>query len=280
MSVSRRKVKAMSPQAQQIMNAKNEFELAFDQIKNIIFKAMGLAPWKDGGKGDKKEIVQLQNYKRLIMATLKQKDRDTKMRYIREHCDPYLRMFMAYRDSVLEEDMTFLADPDEEITITTGKSKNAVLPISKVYMYLQSNDEDGQTDLEAKLLFCWKHLAGVDSADRKALEAICEQYEIEENQSVKNTINNIVGSVKGSMSALDPGNGQEPTLENIAPIVEGVLGNQGLQQGMADLAKGLMTGEMDIPTLMRHVKGSAQMHAAPQQNDEDDKGKGEMEEID
>lgn len=264
MQVSRKKVAALSPAAQQIMNSKNEFELAFDQIKNIIFKVASFKLWS--------EDTGFLNYKKLVLSTMKNKDTEDKMKYIKGHCEPFLRLYNNYRDSILEEDMGFLTNKDEMINLRVGKSGQAILPLSAIYIHLQKKDESAMDDLEAKLFFTFLHLSGPDSADRKSLEKICSQYEMNEDQSAAKTIGGLVNTVKGSMSGLDMSGGKEPTFADMAPLVQKIIGNKEMQASMGNLASDLMTGKLDIPTLVGQVRNAALIQEGvdkPRGNDDD-----------
>lgn len=250
MKISKKKVATFGPAAQRIMNSKNEFELAFDQIKNIIFKVVHLKDWA--------ENVGVLNYKRLVLSTIKNKDSDDKMRYIKGHCEPFLRLYNAYRDSVLEEDFGFLTDTKAEVNLTVGKSGQAILPLSAVYRFLQKSDEIAVEDLEAKLLFIFKHLTGPESDDRKKMEKICANYEVKEDQSVAKTIDGIVRGVKDDLAGMNV-QGREANVGDLMPFAQKIMANQDLQQGMTALATSLMTGQLDIPTLINQVKNSGSM---------------------
>lgn len=261
MKVSKKKVAALSPVGQQLMNSKSEFELAFDQIKNIIFKVMSFKLWsEDSG---------FLTYKKLVLSTMKNKDAEDKAKYIKGHCEPYLRMYIAYKDSILEEDLGFLTNKDQMVNLTAGKSGQAVLPLSAIYIHLQKTDEAAMEDLEGKLFTIFKHLAKEGGEDRKRLEKICSQYEMDEDQSAAKTIGGLVETVKGSMGNLDL-NGKEPTFAELAPMVQQIMSNGSLQANMGKLATDLMTGKLDIPTLVGQVRNAATEEKKVDEENEED----------
>lgn len=266
MKVSKQKVAKLSPAAQKIMNSKNEFELAFDQIKNIIFKVQSFKIWS--------ENVGFLNYKKLVLSTLKNKDSEDKMKYIKGHCAPYLRLYNTYRESILEEDMGFLTNKNEMVNLTAGKSGQAILPLSEIYIHLQKTNEDAMEDLEGKLLLIFLHLTGPDSDDRKRLEKICAQYEMNEDMSTAKTIGGIVNAVKdsGLVNKIDP-NAGELSFADMGPLVQQIMGNKEMQASMGNLASDLMTGKLDIPTLVGQVKNAGiiqeRMNKSHEEEDEE-----------
>lgn len=72
-AVVKAKKQGLSQAGQQLMNSKDGFDLAFDQIKNLVFLVKRLKPWKEN------QSVGL--YIRLIMATNRQKE--DKKKYIK-----------------------------------------------------------------------------------------------------------------------------------------------------------------------------------------------------
>jgi len=268
MKVSKKKVATFAPAAQRLMNSKNEFELAFDQIKNIIFKVVYLKDWS--------ENVGVLNYKRLVLSTIKNKDSDDKMRYIRGHCEPFLRLYNAYRDFILEEDFGFLTDTTAEVNLTVGKSGQAILPLSAIYRFPQKNDESTLEDIEAKLLFIFKHLTGPESDDRKRMDKICANYEVKEDQSVAKTIDGIVRGVRGDLATMNV-QGRDANIADLMPFAQKIMSNQDMQQGMTALATSLMTGQLDIPTLINQVKNSGSMQQFANENSDSVPGKGKEE---
>lgn len=258
MRVTKSKQKQISQKGLEIMNAKDENALAFDQIKNIVISSGTISKFKDH--------QGILNYRKLIMSTVRNKDHDLKRQYIHNHCEPFRKLYNAYREAILEEDFGFLTAKDQEVNLTTGKSKTAILPLSAIYKFLQRDDEDKMADLEAKLLFCFKHLSAEDSEDRKILTKICNEYELHEDQSTNATISGIVNSVKGNMGSIQ---GKEPTLDNIAPLVQSIMGTPDAQNGLANLAKGIISGEMDIPTLINQVKKASEGNAQEDEEEED-----------
>lgn len=240
------KQKGLSGIGQQLANSKSNFELAFDQIKNLVFLVKTLGPWKaDNG------II---SYRRLIMATLKQKG-GNKKGYIKNHVEPYIELWDTFSEMILEEDMTFLVE--KTITIQVGKKTKkgeAQLELSKVYNWCLDNDEnDIVTDIEAKLFHIFKNLCD-DKETKTKLEEICENFELEEDKTMQDAIGSIVRKVKGSIG--DMGTDAQPSIESLAPLIQKLVGDSDIHAAMGNLAQNLMNGKTDIAGLVNNVKKS------------------------
>ena len=261
------KKKGLSAVAQQIANAKDDLALAFDQIKNLVFLVKSLGPWKD----DKNIIT----YRRLILATLRQKGNNKKT-YIQNHVEPYNELLDAFKESILTEDITFLLE--KTIIIQVGKQSKkggAQLNLSEVYRWCMDNDEDDTiTDIEAKLFYIFKHLSK-DEDEKKQLEEICENFELEEDKSMQEAIISIVRKVKGSVGNLDTDT--QPSVENLAPLIQTLVGDPSIHEAMGSLAKNLMNGKTDIAGLVNNVKKSVIKEQTD--NDEDGEESGESGEF-
>jgi hypothetical protein len=71
---------------------------------------------------------------------------------------------------------------------------------------------------------------------------------------------------------------KEPTIEGVIPVIQNIMGNKQMQDSIGALAKGLMSGNLDLPTLVQQVKNSAANQAnddSEDSEDSDDKGKEE-----
>jgi hypothetical protein len=258
--------KSLSVQGQQIIGGQDEFELAFKQIKNIVFVCKNLDIWK--------EDVGLLNYYNLVMATVRAKDPDNKRKYVMQQCNPFVKMYEKFREAILEEDWGFLSG--NKISFKIGKTGTAVLPLSDVYIHLMQKDEDKLEDVKAKMLFCFKHLSPQGSDDRKKLTSLCSEFEsMESSNTHAQDIGSIVSTVKSSISGT---NMKEPTIEGVIPVIQNIMGNKQMQDSIGALAKGLMSGNLDLPTLVQQVKNSAANQAnddSEDSEDSDDKGKEE-----
>lgn len=258
--------KSLSVQGQQIIGGQDEFELAFKQIKNIVFVCKNLDKWK--------EDVGVLNYYNLVMATVRAKEPEKKRQYITQQCNPFVKMYSTFREAILEEDWGFLSN--NKIIFKIGKTGTAVLPLSEIYIHLMQKDEDKLEDIKAKMLFCFKHLSAQDSDDRKKLTSLCSEFEtLETNNTHAQDIGSIVSTVKSSISDT---NMKEPTIEGVIPVIQNIMGNKQMQESIGALAKGLMSGNLDLPTLVQQVKNSAASQAgneSEEDEDDDDKGKEE-----
>lgn len=240
------KVAMMTPIGKEMQNAKDNIGLAFDQVKNLVFMITGLDSWKN----DTGALL----YRKLVMGVVKQKDPEKKKQFMRDQIKPWFKLYNAYREDILKEDFSFLTDSSSEpIKMVTGNSKNAILPLGEAYIWLLKNDANQVDDMQAKLFILFKNLVGDNSSDRKALDSICEQFEIEEDQATGNVIANIVSKVKGQMG---PGKDGQPSMDNIMPIVQAIFQDGNLQNNMGALAESVMSGKMGIPDLINHVQRS------------------------
>lgn len=256
--VVKSKKAGLSDVGKQLANLKDEFGLAFDQIKNITLMATSEDKWKN----DKGVLL----YRKLLLATARNKDIQKKKEYIENFCRPWRKMYDAFKDLVLADDLSFLVDND--VVMTTGR--NATLPISAMYNLWLEKDDDKLATLEAYMFHVFIHLVSEkeeEAEDRKTLQEICDQYEVEEDEAAKNAIGNIVKTVKGSMGNME---GKQPTVENIAPIVQAIIGNADMQNSMSSLAQNLLNGKTDIPSLVQSVRASVE--ADQRQNAEQEDG--------
>lgn len=235
----------LSDIGRQIANMKDDFALAFDQIKNITLLISSHPQWK--------EDVAVLHYRKLIVATLKNRDVERKKEFIVNFCRPWRALLESFKSSVVESDLGFLIS--NRIVISAGKTKNAQLPISDVYNLFLKKDEDKLATLEAYMYHVFMHLLDEkkESKDRELLKAICSEYEVEEDVAASQAVSSIVKTVRGSMANMQGG---EPTVEMIAPMVQAIIGNSDMQTSMSALAQGLMSGTMDIPSLVQTVKAS------------------------
>lgn len=257
MKATRVKKAVVSDVGKMIANSKDEFELAFDKIKDLIFVATSLKPFK--------QETGLLVYQKLVLGTRRQKDPEDKRIQIAGHVRPYRKMFEAYRDRIVQEDLTWITE--SEIDLVTGNSKTAKLPLSKVYEFCLKNDESSLGTLEANLYYIFMHLTNKDteSVERKKLIDICDQYQLEEDQSTEKTVSAIVDRVKRTMPT--GGDDKPPSMNDISAIVQGLVGDGGMGNDMGGLANGLLSGQLTIPMLIENVKraveGSTQSSEQP-----------------
>lgn len=252
--VTKQKHVALSDVGKQIANLKDEFGLAFDQIKNIIFQVAALDEWKQNDN--------VLFYRKLVVATNRNKDPSAKKDFIANFCTPWRKLFDTFHADILNEDLSFLTD--NNIVMTTGRNKKAQLPLSEVYAYLLRNDESELASLEAYMFHIFMHLVDEkkEAEYRETLKKICEQYGVEEDESSKNAVANICKTVKGSLGDLE---GKQPTLESITPIVKALIdGDGGMGGSMQTLAENLLNGKTDIPSLVGAVKQSFEADQAKQ----------------
>jgi hypothetical protein len=268
------KSKQISDVGQMLIDAKDDLDLAFDKIKDLILE--------DG------VLV----YRKLIVGTLTRKDREEQRSQIRTHIGPYVKMFGMFKEQILQKDLTWLME--NEVNITTGKSKKANLPLSKVYAFCLRKNKDGVDkkndrldSIEAHLFFIFKYVCDgkADPESRKKIDAICAEYDVEEDDSAKRAVDNVVNRV----SKLTKGGSLGSNQQDIASIVQALIGDGGAQGGMGgmgQLAEGLLSGKVTIPELIGQVKNSIESQQGEQQNedsdapqskqsDPDDKGKDE-----
>jgi hypothetical protein len=271
MAVRAVKTKQLSDVGQALAKAKDDLDLAFDKIKDLVFETAALPPFKE----DDGVLV----YRKLIMGTLKRKDAEEKRSQIKTHVGPYVKMFAAFKEQILEKDLTWLTE--NEVNITTGKSKKASLPLSKAYEYCLKKNETRLESMEAHLFFIFKYVCDNkgDPEGRKKIDAICAEFDVEEDDSAKRALNSVVGRV----NKLAQGGkiGQSP--QDIAQIVGALVGDGSSANGMGELAQSLLSGKLTIPDLIGQVKDSLEgQQAEPVEQeapaDEDDKGKEEADE--
>lgn len=242
----------MSPLGQELANMKSAHDLAFEQIKNLVLMIAGLPEFRDN--------TGVLLYRKLVVGVIKQKDPEKKKDFIVAQIKPWLKLYNAFRDNILREDLEFLSDKTEEtIKLITGNSKNAVLPLGDAYIYLLKNNVEQVDDMQAKLFFLFRHLVSEGADDRKKLDKICEQFEQAdaEDKVAGNAINTIVNKVKGQMGSAVGQNGQ-PDMNNIGAIVQSIFSDTQLQNGMGNLANGVMTGQISIPDLIKSVQKNVQ----------------------
>lgn len=260
--VRRSKQKKLSSVGEQLANVRDDLNLAFDQIKNVTFMATSDKMWRND--------PNLLTYRKLILATRRQKDVMKKRSFIEKFCAPWKNFFAKFRDQIIEEDLSFMV----ENTIVMTGGRTGQLPISDIYStWLELEDESDLATFEAYLYHIFKHLVD-QKADPEAyqkLREICAQYEVEEDEADKDAINNIVKTVKGSMKGME---GKEPSVDSIAPLVQAIIGNQGMKSSMSSLAENLLSGKTDIPTLVQSVKASVGENA----EGDDSEGPPELEE--
>ena len=251
MKTTRVKRAVVSETGKMIASSKDEFELAFDKIKDLIFVATALKPFK--------QDTGLLVYQKLVLGTRRQKDAEDKRIQIAGHIRPYRKMFEAYKDRIVQEDLTWITEI--EIDLVTGNSKTAKLPLSKVYDWCLKNDDDSLGTLEANLYYIFMHLTNkeTEEAERKKLIAICDQYQLEEDQSTEKTVSNIVNRVKKSMPM--GGGDKEPSMADVTSIVQGLIGNGGMDNDMGGLANGLLSGQLTIPMLIENVRRAVEGNA-------------------
>ncbi len=272
MSTKRVKKKGVSDVGKMIESAKDEFDLAFDKIKDLILIACSLKPWKDD--------VAILVYRKLILKTRKQKDITIKKDFISDHVRPFRKMLEAYHDRIIAEDLTWITESD--IELVTGNSKKAKLPLTKIYEWCLKHNENRLSDIEANLYFIFLHLLDEkkEAPARQKLREICEQYQMEEDTSMKDSVNSMVNTVRKHMPAQ---NGEEPSIDQIGDIVKAIVGGGGGVDQMGGLAKGLLSGDLTIPDLIATVKENVE---GTQQEETDDiprivdKGKEEANETD
>lgn len=259
------KKKGLSDVGQMLVQAKDGFDLAFDKIKDLILEASGLPPFKN----DTGVLL----YRKLVMGTIKQgkKDREVQKDQIKTHVRPYKAMFEAFKDRIVEEDLTWMVESD--VNIQTGASKKACLPLSKVYEYCLKKDESKLDSLEAHLYFLFKYVCDekTQSEHRKKLDAICSEYQIEEDDSAKRAVSSIVNRVKTRMPTGT--DGKEPNVNDVTSIVQAIVGDGSMQSDMGGLAQGLLSGKLTIPDLIGQVKQTIEASQSAQsdagENDED-----------
>ena len=256
--VVKSKKAGLSDVGKQLANMKDDFDMAFDRIKEITFMASGHPQWK--------QEAGVLMYRKLVAATLRNKDIHKKKQFIQNFCRPWRKMYDQFRDSILGDDLGFLTK--NTIVMTTGKSKSAQLPLSAMYLHFLKSDEDKLATLEAHMFFMFMRLQDekTEKEDRAALQEICSQYELEEDEASKSAISSIVKTVKGSMANL---NGEKPDVNNILPIVQAVLGNEDMQNNMHALATGLISGQTGIPDLVASVKQTVEADQAAAANNEE-----------
>jgi len=265
------KSKQISDVGQMMIDAKDDLDLAFDKIKDLILEAGQLPPFKD----DDGVLV----YRKLIVGTLTRKDRDEQRSQMRTHVGPYVKMLAAFKDQILQKDLTWLKE--NEVNITTGKSKKANLPLSKVYDHCLHKNDARLDSIEAHLFFIFKYVCDskADPDTRKKIDSICAEYDVEEDDSAKRAVNSVVSRV----SKLTKGGPVGSNPQDIASIVQALMGDGALQGngmgGIGDLAQGLLSGKVTIPELIGQVKSSIEEQQGEQEEsqpaDSDEKGKEE-----
>jgi hypothetical protein len=267
------KTKQISDVGQMLIDAKDDFDLAFDKIKDLILEAGQLPPFKE----DDGVLV----YRKLIVGTLTRKDREEQRAQIKTHVGPYIKMFGAFKEQILQKDLTWLME--NEVNITTGKSKKANLPLSKVYAYCLRKNKDGVDkndrldSIEAHLFFIFKYVCDAkdDATSRKKIDSICAEYDVEVDDSAKRAVDSVVNRV----SKLAKGGPIGSNKQDIASIVTALVGDGSMQSGMGELAQGLLSGKVTIPELIGQVKDSIENQQGEnqeEQTDPDDKGKDEV----
>lgn len=266
MAVRAVKTKQLSEVGQMLAEAKDDFDLAFDKIKDLVLEAGQLPPFKE----DDGVLV----YRKLVMGTLRRKDRDEQRGQIKTHVGPYVKMFGAFKEQILQKDLTWLKE--NEVNITTGKSKSANLPLSKVYDYCLKKNESRLDSIEAHLFFIFKYVCDSkgDPESRKKMDAICSEYDVEEDDSTKRAVSSVVNRV----SKLTKGGPVGSNPQDIAQIVTALVGDGSAQSGMGELAQGLLSGTLTIPDLIGQVKSTIEAQQGEQVDanpDPDDKGKEE-----
>jgi hypothetical protein len=267
------KKKALSDVGQMLAQAKDEFDLTFDKIKDLILEASTLPPFK--------EDVGLLLYRKLIMGTLKhgKKDREAQKDQIKTHVRPYKAMFEAFKNRIVEEDLEWLLE--QEVNIQTGNSKKACLPLSKAYEFCLKKNPDKLDSIEANLYFIFKNVCDgkTQPEHKKKLEDICSQYQVEEDDSAQRAISSIVNRVKTNMPS-GGADGKEPSVNDVTSIVQAIVGNGGMQNDMGGLAQGLLSGKLTIPDLIGHVKQTieASQESQGSRKEEEDSGESYEEE--
>jgi hypothetical protein len=237
----------LSPIGQQLENVKDNVALAFDQIKNLVIMISSLPPWKD----DTGALL----YRKLVMGVVKQKDKERRKQLMLEQIKPWVKLYNAFREDILKEDLSFLGDTNSDpIKLITGNSKNAILPVGAAYIWLLKNDADKVDDMQAKLYILFKNLLGENSPDRKTLDEICDQFEVEEDKESANVIGNLVSRVQNQM--VNVKGSDKPDMNQIMSVVNAVFQDGALQTNMGTLAENVMTGKMGIPELVNQVKRS------------------------
>ena len=231
-----------------MLNAKDEFDLAFDKIKDLIFVATSLKPFK--------EDTNLLVYRKNVLGTLRQRNLETKKAQIATHVGPYKKMLNAFKDRIGEEDLVWLTEVDIEL-VSGGAAKNAKLPLSKIYEFCLKHDEASLTTIETNLYFIFKHLVDVKENPelRAKLDAICDQFEVEEDTSRDQTVSNIVNRVKAHMPSKP---GAQPSMDDVTNIVKAMMGDGAMQGEMGGIANGLMSGTLTIPQLINQVKANVE----------------------
>lgn len=243
-----KKVAVMSSAGKALASAKDEFDLAFDKIKDLIFVATGIKMFsKDTG---------LLLYQKLVLGTRRVKDDGSKKSQIAAHVRPYRKMFEAYRERITQEDLTWIMEVD--IDIVTGNSKSAKLPLSKVYDWCLKNDDTKLGTLEANLYYIFMHL--VDEAkeadDYKKLVEICGQYEMEEDTSTKQAVASVVNKVKATVAK--GGVGEDTSPEQLTAMVKSLIGDGTMEGSMGGLATDLLSGKLTIQGLIENVKSAVE----------------------
>lgn len=269
------KKKGLSDVGQMLAQAKDEFDLAFDKVKDLILESSTLQPFK--------EDTGVLLYRKLVLGTLKQgkKDREVQKDQIKKHVRPYKAMFEQFKDRIVEEDLTWLVE--NEINLQTGASKKAVLPLSKVYEHCLKKNTDKLDTIEAHLYFLFKHVCDEKTQGeyRAKLTAICNEYDMEEDDSAKRAVSSIVNRVKTRMPT--GADGKEPNVNDVTSIVQAIVGDGNMQNDMGGLAQGLLSGKLTIPDLIGQVKQTieASQNAASEQagDEEDESGDSEEEGV-
>lgn len=258
----------ISATGKELLNQKDRFDLAFVKIKDLILASSSYGPFRDNNG--------LLMYQKLVMGTVRQKDPDVKRDQVLRHVEPYNKLFAAYREEILQEDLTWLGGK-EEIEVMTGKSATAKLPLSKVYLWCIKNDDDKTATVEACLYQIFRNLVHPeqDAETYKILDRICGEYETtdpvvaDSGKAVKSLVENVRANIK-------PGaDGSMPSVEQIAGVVKGLFsGGEGVE-GINGMVQNLMNGQLTIPQLMGQVKSAVESGGPPTGADES-KGKEEV----
>lgn len=250
-AVAVKKKAGLSDIGKQLANGKDNFAMAFDQIKNIVMMIAGMEKWKGN--------MNVLHYRKLVYGVVKQKDPEKRKDFIMLQVKPWMSLYNAFRDEILSEDLSFLSDEEEEpIKLMTGSSKKAVLPLGEAYMHLLATDVNAVDDMEAKLFILFKNLTGEGSADRKTLDDICEQFVLEEDTGANDAIASIVSRVQKSMGDNNLKGNNAPSMDNVMPVVQSIFQDGALQNNMGNLANAVMNGQMSIPELIGTVQKNVQ----------------------
>lgn len=241
------KKKQLSPVAQAITNVKSDDEKSFEWVKTLTFTALRMKQFKSDTK--------LLTYQRLVLATMRQKDSYDREKYIENNLKAYRAMFEKFTSEITSSDLTWLTTA--KVDIQNGKSGNAILPLSSVYEAALKMNDDMIDTIEGILFHIFKFLSRKDSEERKKLDAICVDFELEKpaevdasTQALKNMTTKIQSQLGGS------NNNGAPSEEQIMGIIKGIAGGateNGGGGGIGDLVNGLMTGKLSIPDMVKSI---------------------------